>query len=118
MPRHTRTVCPTPGCPSVTTGGRCAACRRGAEQARGSARQRGYGTQHQQRFRAGVLCNHPTCVVCHREPSVVADHWPRSRRELVQLGLDPDDPQYGRGLCSPCHSRETARLQPGGWHRP
>lgn len=41
------------------------------------------------------------------EPSVVADHYPRTRRELVRLGLDPDDPRYGRGLCVSCHNNWT-----------
>jgi 5-methylcytosine-specific restriction protein A len=48
---------------------------------------------------------------------VHADHWPLSRRELVEQGLDPDDPKHGRGLCTSCHSRSTAREQPGGWNR-
>jgi 5-methylcytosine-specific restriction protein A len=47
---------------------------------------------------------------------VHADHWPLSRRELTEQGLDPDDPRHGRGLCARCHSSETARHQPGGWN--
>jgi 5-methylcytosine-specific restriction protein A len=47
--------------------------------------------------------------------STVADHWPLSRRELEDQGLDPNDPQHGRGLCKHCHDMETARNQPGGW---
>ncbi|MEU6709988.1 hypothetical protein ABZ897_00800 [Nonomuraea sp. NPDC046802] len=52
-------------------------------------------------------------------PSTVADHHPLSRRELVARGLDPDDPQYGRGLCTSCHGKETAANpeQAGGWNR-
>jgi len=37
---------------------------------------------------------------------------------LISQGLNPDDPKYGRGLCSPCHSKETAEHQPGGWNAP
>jgi 5-methylcytosine-specific restriction protein A len=46
----------------------------------------------------------------------VADHWPRDRRELERLGLDPDDPQHGRGLCASCHGKHTAKTQPGGFN--
>lgn len=30
-------------------------------------------------------------------------------RQLVEAGLDPNDPAHGRGLCEPCHKQETAR---------
>jgi 5-methylcytosine-specific restriction protein A len=109
-------ICSVPGCPEYTTSGRCEDHRQQAEQKRGSARQRGYGKQHEQRFRPGVLAKNPTCVLCGQAPSVHADHWPLSRRELVEQGLDPDDPKHGRGLCGPCHSSETAANQPGGWN--
>lgn len=118
-------VCTVPGCPEFTQGGRCPEHQRAAEKRRGSARQRGYGGQHETRFRPGVLAKHPTCVCTDQQhghgqpcgqPSVHADHHPLSRRELEARGLDPNDPQYGRGLCGPCHSSETAKAQPGGWN--
>lgn len=116
-PRTRITVCTVPGCPEYTNrGGRCDGCRAEAEQRRGNARQRGYGRQHERRFRPAVLARDPICVLCGTAPSVHADHHPLSRRELVQHGLDPDDPKHGRGLCSSCHSSETAKHQPGGWH--
>lgn len=118
-------VCSKPGCPEYTDqGGRCPDHRREAEQRRGTARQRGYGKQHETRFRPGVLARNPTCVCTeedhgHDQPcgksSLHADHWPLSRRELVAAGQDPDDPRHGRGLCGPCHSSETAQHQPGGF---
>ncbi|QDY11401.1 hypothetical protein FJK98_02390 [Micromonospora sp. HM134] len=49
-------------------------------------------------------------------PSTVADHWPLSRRELVDAGLDANDPTRGRGLCKGCHDRHTSVAQPGGWN--
>lgn len=55
------------------------------------------------------------CVLCKQRVATVADHWPHSLQSLVEQGLDPYDPAVGRGLCHPCHSRETARLQPGGF---
>ncbi len=125
MPRAL-TVCPVPCCAELTAGGRCEQHRRAAERTRGSARQRGYGREHETRFRPGVLLRNPLCV-CTDEShdhgprclaqSTVADHHPRDRRQLVALHLDPNDPQYGRGLCAPCHDRHTAQAQPGGWHR-
>jgi 5-methylcytosine-specific restriction protein A len=48
--------------------------------------------------------------------ATVADHWPLSRRELAERGMDPDDPAHGRGLCHGCHSKETAINQPGGFN--
>ncbi|MGW6739709.1 holin [Streptomyces sp. NPDC055025] len=109
-------VCAVPGCPTLTTRSRCSECEQKAEQKRGSARQRGYGHGHETRFRPGVLARDPMCVLCDQARSVHADHHPRDRRALVAAGLDPDHPQYGRGLCGPCHSAETAREQPGGWN--
>lgn len=121
MPRRTGwRVCSTPGCPEYTDqGGRCPDHRRQAEAKRGTARQRGYGRGHETRFRPGVLARDPVCVLCGIAPSVHADHHPLSRRELVERDLDPDDPKYGRGLCGPCHSKETANNpeQLGGWNR-
>lgn len=115
--RRTVTVCTTPGCPElVPGGGRCPTCTREAEQRRGSAAARGYGHRHRTRFRDGVLEREPVCRVCGTAPSTVADHWPIDRRTLQLRGADPDDPIHGRGLCGPCHSRETARDQPGGWN--
>ncbi|MFJ3793883.1 holin [Kitasatospora sp. NPDC090091] len=124
--RRALAVCTVAGCPELTDGGRCAQHRTEAERARGTARQRGYGTAHRTRFRPAVLARDPLCVCdtqdhghgqpCGR-PSQHADHHPLSRRELAASGADPDDPRQGRGLCGPCHSSETARHQPGGWHR-
>lgn len=119
------TVCPTPGCPELTSGGRCDTCIAKAEAQRGTATDRGYGHTHRTRFRRLVLTRDPLCVcedVAHGHgrpclaPSAHADHHPRSRRELVQLRIDPNDPAHGRGLCGRCHSKHTAHAQPGGWH--
>lgn len=118
MPSHALSVCSTPGCPELTDrAGRCDRCRREAEQRRPNFRQRGYGYKHEMRFRRGVLRRDRICVICRQAPATVADHWPRGRDELVLLGLDPDDPAYGRGLCESCHNRSTAERQPGGFNR-
>lgn len=120
MPRRPKSRCP--GCKTLHEGrGRCPRCRQALDRTRGTAAERGYTGKHVSRFRPGVLDKHPFCV-CTREdhrhgpvcgaPSTVADHWPLSRRELVANGMDPDDPQHGRGLCESCHNSETNRNQP------
>ena len=114
--RRAYAVCSVPGCPEFTDSGRCEDHRREADQRRGTARQRGYGTRHETQFRAVVLARDPVCVLCKQAPSRHADHHPDSRRELAAAGRDADDPRYGRGLCGPCHSSETAQHQPGGWN--
>lgn len=90
-----------------------------SDQRRGSSTERGYGTEHRDRFRASVLQRQLICAMCQAEPSTVADHFPLSRRELEQRGMDPNDPQYGRGLCASCHGKATAATpaQRGGWNR-
>ncbi len=64
-----------------------------------------------------MLKRDPICVLCKVRVATHADHYPRGRDELVALGLDADDPQYGRGLCEGCDNRQTAARQPGGWNR-
>ena len=127
MPKSQRwRVCSVPRCPEYTTGSKCDAHRREAEQQRGSARQRGYDRDHERLFRRPVLQRDPKCVCTSEDhghgspcgkPSQHADHFPQSRRELEAAGLNPNDPRYGRGLCGPCHSSETAHHQPGGWNQ-
>lgn len=110
-------ACSTPGCPElVPTPGRCDQCTRESERRRGSAASRGYGTRHTRRFREAVLARQPFCALGCGRPSAHADHYPLDRRTLELRGFDPDDPKHGRGLCARCHSRETAREQPGGWN--
>lgn len=116
MGRRGMRVCSTPGCPELTQGGRCAGCQSDAERRRGTRAQRGYGHRHKERFREGVLAKHPVCVTCGNAPATEADHYPVDKRTLELRGLNADDPIYGRGLCKECHSKETARNQPGGWN--
>lgn len=94
--------------------GKCPTCA-AAGRPRPTSTAQGYGAAHRGRFRAGVLRRDRVCVLCRRAPATEADHFPLSRRELVEQRLDPDDPERGRGLCKPCHSRSTAEHQPGGW---
>lgn len=116
MARAAKT-CSVAGCAAVVAPGRsrCLEHDRAADAAR---RPTGnpYGLAAHRRFRAGVLARNPICVVCMKRSATVADHYPRTRKQLTEAGLDPDDQQYGRGLCRPCHSAYTAAEQPGGWN--
>lgn len=111
-------VCSQPGCPTIYDGtaSRCPAHRKQAEQAH-SRKGKGYKTKaHLIGFRAAVLRRDPICVLCGVAQSTDADHYPTSRVDLIDQGLNPNDPVYGRGLCHPCHSRSTSHEQPGGWN--
>ena len=79
--------------------------------------------------RARVLARDPRCVCpgdgpdgCGRHhglcgaPSTIADHWPLERVELIEAGLDPNDPARMRGLCKRCHDSKTARTKPSGFN--
>jgi 5-methylcytosine-specific restriction protein A len=103
------------------------ASRKATDKARGTAHQRGYGAKHRRLFAAEVLrrdliCQCTTCTDhqgrCLAQ-SEHADHYPRTRKAIVQAGDDPYDPAYGRGLCERCHNRHTARTSARvGYRRP
>lgn len=99
--------CSTCGRP-VFREGKCRDHYKQAERRRGSPTERGYGSRHENVFRAYVLKRDPICVLCGDYAATHADHYPQTRRQLVKRGLDPDDPQYGRGLCASCHNGWTA----------
>jgi 5-methylcytosine-specific restriction enzyme A len=120
MPYRPPSACTVPGCPNLTHSGKCpahrAAQQRNSDQQRGSAAARGYGSPRWQAIRRAQLDREPACALCGLTADV-ADHYPRSRRDLVAAGVaDPDDLAHLRSLCRSCHSRETARHQPGGWN--
>lgn len=110
-------VCNVPSCGTLFngTGGRCPTHAQAARAKR--VDNKPYSTKAHQGFRTSVLRRDRICVIpgCTKR-STVADHHPRTRRELVALNLDPNDPQYGRGLCTHHHNTHTARTSPGGWH--
>jgi 5-methylcytosine-specific restriction protein A len=115
MARRALSVCNVSGCPELCESGRCDEHRRAADRARGTFRQRGYRAGWDRRRRAFIARN-PLCALCGM-PSTVADHYPVSRRDLVDQGVtDPDASEHLRPLCGPCHSSETALHQPGGWN--
>jgi 5-methylcytosine-specific restriction protein A len=112
-------VCATHGCPNLyptSDGSQCHAHRKTAEKRR---RPKGtpYATKGHRTFRTIVLQRDPICVLCDNALSTVADHYPLTRTELIQQGLNPNDPQHGRGLCKTDHDRHTAATSPGGWNQ-
>lgn len=107
-------TCTEPGCPNLTRDNKCDTHK--PIDTRPNAAARGYDARWQ-RDRKLYLQAHPTCILCGR-PSEIPDHHPHSRADLVAAGVkDPDAWQHLRPLCTPCHNRETAKHQPGGWHQ-
>lgn len=109
-------VCNVHGCGTMypaSEGGRCPAHRLEARRARVSNTV--YSTRGHRTFRDAVLTRDVVCVACEVALATVADHYPRTRIELVELGLNANDPQHGRGLCARCHNKWTAVTSPGGF---
>ena len=107
-------VCNETACPELTTSTKCE--KHTADRPRRGSGDKVYSTAGHRRFRTLVLHRDPICVLCGVAVSTDADHYPKDRKQLVIEGLDPNDPKHGRGLCHSCHSKETARYQPGGWN--
>ncbi len=116
MPMAPKRPCTSPGCPERVTAGRCDKHRQHADRQRLNRGTTLYGPMWPA-VRLDYLQRHPECVLCGRLANV-ADHHPRGIRLLIKLG-DPDPHRDAnlRALCWPCHSRETARTHPAGWHR-
>lgn len=110
-------ICNEAGCPEITQTPKCEAHTVQRQAHRDKAKGGVYQTRGHRNFRAVVLHRDPICVICHLAASTDADHYPKDRNQLVLEGLDPNDPDNGRGLCGPCHSRSTAMSQPGGWNQ-
>ena len=133
MPTRGLQPCLGPGCTNRVKKGRCSDClgnkQRASDQMRGTSSDRGYSSRDgwRESRRAAIRrdvqcqcesidCDH-VALMCGA-PSEVADHYPLSRRDLVRsMVLDPNAPEYLRGLCPTCHNMHTARNQPGGWNR-
>lgn len=101
--------CTEPGCPAITTGGRCDRHRREntrwLEDNRSSAAKRGYG-RNWQRLRLLVLHEEPLCREC-RAAATDVDHIDGDVTNLARENL--------QALCHGCHSRKTTRENGGGW---
>lgn len=98
----TRRVCPVPGCPTLTDGGRCPVHRAEVEQARGTRQQRGYGAEHEAeraRWAPLVASGHVRCWRC-KQPIDPTKEW--------DLGHDDQDRTKHRGPEHPACNRATA----------
>jgi 5-methylcytosine-specific restriction protein A len=119
MARRALSVCSTPGCPTLTPGGRCEACQGAARRSRRTHTRAGYN-QAWLRTRKAYLQAHPYC-----ECSECADLPMPLRPTATEVdhvdGLGPLGPRgYDwanlRSMTKAHHARETARSQPGGWN--
>lgn len=116
--RRAMSVCTTPGCPTLTQGGRCDACRVTAQRSRRGSARAGYDTRWQ-RTRRAYLMDHPLCECdeCEampaplRPPATEVDHIDG----LGPLGPRGHDWSNLRAMTKAHHSRATALAQPGGW---
>lgn len=117
MPSKPKKPCSQPGCPELTpNGGRCSEHRKQATKQRykGTSASR-YNDPQWTAFRKDYIYRNGYCVLCGAL-SVVVDHFPKSRRALIAEGIaNPDQDRYVRALCRVCHSKETAKHQPGGF---
>ena len=103
--------CAVHGCPELTRQHKCAKHRAESEAKRGTATERGYGTEWKQ-IRASYLERHPYC----QDPEGCI------ARATDVHHLDGEGP-FGdnsdsnlEGLCHTHHSQRTAAEQPGGWN--
>lgn len=114
MPNRSARPCGKPGCSRLArgAGSRCADHAREREQARGTAKVRGYGadwrTLRAAHLRAHPSCSHPECDMLATD----VDHLTPHRGDDA-LRLDPDNLQ---SLCHSHHSSKTA-TQDGGFGR-
>lgn len=103
-------VCLEPGCPTLTTGARCAPHRRARDKARGTRQERGYDADHdrlraewQRKLDAGLVA---FCWRCKRT-RIDPRNW--------HLGHDDADRSLYRGPeCPPCNLATAGRrISPG-----
>ncbi len=121
MPQRALTTCPSPGCRSLTRGGRCpqhaAQAQRDDVAYRGSAASRGYGAAWA-KARAAHVASHPFCEQCLREgkrtPVAIVHHRiePRGDPRLLV------EPSNLVSSCRPHHQQEHARRARPGFVAP
>lgn len=111
--RRALQVCPTPGCPKLTTGGKCPACIAASRTRRPTPSQAGYNSSAWRNASAAYLRDHPycECTECTALPPLQRDratevHHIDGLGPLGPRGLDPDN---FAALSKRHHSRETAR---------
>lgn len=119
MTRRTLQVCPTPGCPTLTTSGRCQPCTREARSRRPSSAAKGYGSRWYRTRRAYLQANE--FCECDEHSKLPWILRPRATEVHHRDGLGPNGPRGFdwsnlQALTKSCHSKITAAEQPGGWN--
>lgn len=110
MPSKSLKPCSYPGCPNLTTGGRCPQHR--TADTRPTATERGYDANWR-RLRAQHLRENPWCVMCASfgkvEQATEVDHIiPHKGDDSLRR-----DPANLQSLCSYHHKSKTAREKHG-----
>jgi len=110
MPTLNSHCCPVPGCPNITTGGKCPQHLKAARKEYDSHRPAGWKrfNANWRRLREMVLARDPVCknpfqIPNHLEFSTVADHIVPVAKGGAECDLD-----NLQGLCKSCHDRKTA----------
>lgn len=118
MPERMLRPCSTPGCPELTTQGKCEQHRRAEakrhDNQRGTRKQRGYD-ETWLRLRRLVLKQEPLCRICLSQGKVVSaaevDHITPIAKGGARLDMENLQP-----LCKSCHSRKTVAEDGGFGH--
>lgn len=97
-----KAICPTPGCPNLTQGGPCAACKKQRNTLHRATLDPRYKTERWKRYSAEYRAQHPFCALC---PCVtdVTDH-------VVPPWVAPErffDPTNHQPLCRSCNAAKA-----------
>ena len=112
MPWAPKRPCTFPGCPELTTTGRCyrhaRAQRDDIDRRRGTAASRGYNSRWQA-ARERYLKLHPVCGLCALRGVIVAatvvDHIDPHKGNQAKFW----DESNWQALCKSCHDRKTTK---------
>jgi 5-methylcytosine-specific restriction protein A len=119
MARRAMSVCPTPGCPELTEGGRCSGCTAKASAMRSITKNRGRDTRWQRESKR-YLRMHPYCE-CDECMTLSPLLRPVATEVNHMDGLGPIGPRGFdwtnlQAVTRAHHARITGREQPGGWN--
>lgn len=91
-------VCPAPGCPNLTRGGRCTNCARQADHNRGTRQARGYDAAHDTERAKWTLILQTRAVTCARCPGLInpGDPWDLGHNDQRTRWTGPEHPACNR----------------------
>lgn len=113
VPRKHLAPCTVPGCPTLTRQSRCPEHAREADRKRGTAAQRGYGSEWR-KIRKNYLARFPFC----QDPEGCIERATDVHHIDGGGPLGDNSDENLEALCHAHHSRRTIREQPGGFVRP